>query len=282
APPPRPEPPPPPPPPQPAMRRQAAARPEAGGWRPEAAPPPRDEMPDERSRPWFLLGGAAAVGFAALFLILMAQNPGESGEAAPMPADPTLADGSLPPVRPLPVPDAVSPSGSVEADQPDGDDPPDKADLRPEGQASDRPGSAAAPRSPAPAPPAPAVATPGPSRMLDRTVDDEESGRESLLSGDYRAAARHFGRHVAARSGDYTIQLLTACQDDTVRRAVESGRGSANLFILSTSFEGRSCYRVYWGRYPSQKRAQEALHREVPASFRSDRSQPRITRLAGS
>jgi len=110
--------------------------------------------------------------------------------------------------------------------------------------------------------------------MLEKS-DDEQAGRERLLAGDYRAAARHFGKQVSEGPGGYTVQLLMACQDDTVRRAVENGRSSPELFILSTTFQGRSCYRVYWGRYPSQKRAQEAMLRDIPSAFLRER--PRVT-----
>ena len=114
--------------------------------------------------------------------------------------------------------------------------------------------------------------------MLETSAD--ELGRRMMLAGNYREAARHFGREVTGGSGSYSIQLLLACQDDTLRRAVDSGRGSPELFILSTTFQGRSCYRLYWGRYPTQKRAQEALLRDIPSAFRRER--PRVTRLAGS
>ncbi len=237
-------------------------------WTP--SPPPqesgRHEMADERSRPWFLLGGAMAVGAAALFLILMAQGSGDAGETLPLSADPTLQ---------------TSPAPSRPAQAEEGD----------EGAAPDSPDTRAAsvptPASPVPKPsavsepvkPPERVESPRRSPMLEKS-DDEQAGRERLLAGDYRAAARHFGRQVSEGPGGYTVQLLMACQDDTVRRAVENGRSSPELFILSTTFQGRSCYRVYWGRYPSQKRAQEAMLRDIPSAF--IREKPRVTRLAGS
>jgi hypothetical protein len=238
------------------------------GWRPE---PLEREMPDERSRPWFLLGGAMAVGAAALFLILMAQGSGDAVENVPLPADPTLQAGAAPahPDPEPPAPAAAREDVDETTDSGDRDAPP----IAP----------AAGPKAPSATPPSvsssPEVATPPASRMLEK-AGDEELGHQKMLDGDYRAAARHFGREVAAGSGGYTIQLLMACQDDTVKRAVESGRSSPEMFILSTAFQGRSCYRVYWGRYPTQKRAQEALLRDIPTAFRSER--PRVTRLAGS
>ena len=80
----------------------------------------------------------------------------------------------------------------------------------------------------------------------------------------------------------FRSQLLTACRDATVQKAVDSAGNSSRLFILPATVEGRRCYRVYWGTYPTQTRAQEALRREVPRPFRKERSQPRVTRLGGA
>jgi len=214
-----------------------------------------DDAPDDTSRPWFLIGGAVAVGVAALFLILMAQGPGDAGEIA---GEPAGVVGSI-----TPGPEADEPGGAGTAEIPETPDIP------------------AVPRPPV-AEPAPSLAERSESAMLNAEPSTPDSGRRSLIAGDYRAAARQFGREVSRSSGDYTIQLLTACQDQTVKRAVDSAGASPQLFILSTIVEGRNCYRVYWGRYPSQRKAQEALRHDVPSPFRQQRSQPRITRLAGS
>ncbi len=222
-----------------------------------------DDGPDDTSRPWFLIGGALAVGAAALILILMAQGPGDAGEMEPAPP---VAGAPATGMTPTPADPAESAdtdekpdniAGSIETAIPDKPPPPERSTV----------GSVAAPPE---------------SNILDSEPVPPDRGRRALIRGDYRAAAREFGRDVTAASGDYTIQLLTACQDQTVKRAVDTAGGSPEVFILSTIVEGRNCYRVYWGRYPSQRKAQEALRHDVPATFRQQRSQPRITRLAGS
>jgi len=212
---------------------------------------------DDASRPWFLLGGGAAVGFAALFLILMAQRPGDAGEMD-RPPDTRIASAELD-------------DSADEAVNPDID----AGDLVPE-PASGSPSPAQA----APDAPPRDVAAPRQTNILNSEPGGvSQRARESLHSGDYLAAARYFGRAASARSRDYTIQLLTACQDKTVGRVVDASGGSEDIFILSTSLDGRSCYRVFWGNYGTQARAREALRRDVPASLRRDRSQPRIVRL---
>ncbi|HEY3176516.1 MAG TPA: DUF4388 domain-containing protein [Candidatus Polarisedimenticolia bacterium] len=203
----------------------------------------------DTSRPWFILGGGAAVGFAALFLILMGQNTGDAGEV----------------IRP--VSEAVPGAAMQNLDNTDNADNPDIADR-----------SQAAP-APIPTP----VAPPPEAAILKRNVSSEHGARESLQAGDYVAAAREFGREVSRASGGYTIQLMAACQDSTIRKAVEHAGGASSLFILSTRVDGRSCYRVYWGRYPTLTRAREALRRDVPQPFLRDRGrQPRVTRLGGA
>lgn len=230
-------------------------------------PPPREvRMPSpsayaepapggDTSRPWFLLGGAAAVGFAALFLILMAQNPGDAGEGVRPVAQPEAQTSE--PAPPALPPPAASPAEPEKAENPDKD------------QSS------------------PVIAPSVDSNILnsapedDRTGPKKGSGRDNLVAGDYLSASRYFGREVKRHVGQYTIQLLTACQDETVRRAVDGARGSPDLFILSTRLEGRNCYRVFWGKYSSQTRAREALRRDIPSSFRQEKAQPRITRIGG-
>jgi hypothetical protein len=215
-----------------------------------AAPLPRDT-----SRPWFVLGGGAAVGLAALFLILMGQNAGDAGEVIRPVAEAAPAEVPAAPVVPEPFEAAQTP-----------DEPDFAADT--EYRSAPTAGAAVAPPSPVP--------------ILSQNASSERNARASLRAGDYAAAARQFGREVSRSADGYTIQLLTACQDTTLDRAVQSAGGSERLFILPASLDGRSCYRVYWGRYPSPARAQEALRREVPEPFLRDRSRPRVTRLGGA
>ncbi|HZI94459.1 MAG TPA: hypothetical protein VFE84_09460 [Patescibacteria group bacterium] len=241
-----------------------------------------DPGPGDSSRPWFLLGGAAAVGFAALFLILMAQNPGDAGEVI----KPVSEAVEQPPGQGSTGTTPVEPSG-VQSDAGVGPGGSDDSVARGEPGSTTSTIADKATQSPPENAESPDIATrsgpvasPGQSSIL-KSTPGRTGGRESLASGDYLAASRLFGREISSRAGQYTIQLLTACQDETVRRAVDNARGSGDLFILSTRLDGRNCYRVFWGRYPSQSRARDALRRDVPSTFLQDRNTPRITRLGG-
>ena len=212
------------------------------------------EAPRETSRPWFLLGGGAAVGLAVLFLILMSQDAGDAGEVLrPVSqASPALAEN---------IAGDRSNGKSSEPDIPEEPETDSASALLP------------SPDRIAPLPHA---------NILTAQTSMGQSARASLASGDFAAASRQFGREFSNRTGEYTIQLLTACQDETVQKAVDSAGNSSRLFILPATVEGRRCYRVYWGTYPTQTRALEALRHEVPQPFRKERSQPKVTRLGGT
>lgn len=66
----------------------------------------------------------------------------------------------------------------------------------------------------------------------------------------------------------YTIQFEIVCQTGSVSKAVEDG-GSAVWFI-PIDFQGRACYRVFWGRYDTEAAAREGID-EIPGSLRGSR-----------
>ncbi|HET6373320.1 MAG TPA: hypothetical protein VFG76_08435, partial [Candidatus Polarisedimenticolia bacterium] len=219
----------------------AGESPSIYGSRPESA----------GARPWFLLGGATAVGVAALSLILMTQGQGGAEE--------------------LPRPAAV-PAG-LSAEYPDNAEDTDGADVAVAG----KPEAPAAPSREA----VPSLEGGAKPNILSSGTapDPSQRARMSLASGDYPAAARYFGRVAATRSNDYTIQLLMACREETLRRTVDNAGGAPDLFILAASHAGKDCYRVFWGSYQTKTRATEALRRDLPRSLRQDRDPPKVRRL---
>ena len=67
----------------------------------------------------------------------------------------------------------------------------------------------------------------------------------------YPEAARLFAADMkAAGRSAATLQLLIACSSETVQKAVESV-GSDELLIVPVQYQGRDCYRLCWGVYPS-------------------------------
>jgi len=162
--------------------------------------------------------------------------------------------------------------------------------LRPRGEGPDVRAEASTTPSAAPAsvavgraipdtPPASVSQTPAPaspSASPPASAAASITGARALLQGGrYPEAARLFAADMkAAGRSAATLQLLIACSSETVQKAVESV-GSDELLIVPVQFQGRDCYRLCWGVYPSPARATAAL-RTLPGYFRERGATPRV------
>jgi hypothetical protein len=115
---------------------------------------------------------------------------------------------------------------------------------------------------PAPAPrtitPAPAAA---PAAGAALPVVTPKGGRER-----YDALARQYA---ANPTGNFTVQIQILCDPANVEKAMRAG--GENVWFVPQTISGRSCYRVFWGRYNSRDEAQTALA-QVPATIRDESS----------
>lgn len=208
----------------------------------------------------------AAVGIYFLKPDLLPFLPQPPATVASLPARPSP---SAPPVTtPAPSP-SVAASPSVV---------PSSA-----GPSPASPASAATPTSPPPVTrPSPTpvpTATPRPATSpLPKTGPSGpnlDEARGLLRRGDYPAAARGFlGVLKGASPRTFTIQLLVACSNETVGKAVEAA-GGPELFIVPTSYRGRDCLRLCWGIYDDEARARSAL-RSMPDYFVRGGARPRV------
>jgi septal ring-binding cell division protein DamX len=124
--------------------------------------------------------------------------------------------------------------------------------------------------APTATPPAPAVEPPAAA-----TAD----ARALLQAGSYPEAARRFADDLkSAGRNAATVQLLIACSAETVQKAVENV-GAMELVIVPHQFQGRDCYRLCWGIYPSTKDATAAV-RMLPPYFRERGASPKVMRAA--
>ena len=73
----------------------------------------------------------------------------------------------------------------------------------------------------------------------------------------------------------YAVQLELACELETLQKAWNWDRPSGTIWLLTTSFHGRTCFRVLWGRYGSLAEAREARTR-VPEFFTAPGNRPTI------
>jgi septal ring-binding cell division protein DamX len=143
--------------------------------------------------------------------------------------------------------------------------------FRPASNAAD----AAAPATTSPASPGPAPTT-VPVTTLPPPPPD---ARALLQAGRYPEAASFFAEDLkAAGRGTATIQLLIACSSETVEKAV-ANVGAMELVIVPHRYEGRDCYRLCWGVYPTTQAAATAT-RMLPEYFRQPGVRPRVTRVA--
>jgi septal ring-binding cell division protein DamX len=78
----------------------------------------------------------------------------------------------------------------------------------------------------------------------------------------YDAMARDYA---ANPTGNFTVQVQILCDPSNLGKAITAG--GQNLWFVPQPIGGRSCYRVFWGRYATREEAQRALA-NVPASLR--------------
>lgn len=102
--------------------------------------------------------------------------------------------------------------------------------------------------------------------------------RAALRRGELAEAARGFSANIRAAHGSYTVQLLVACADDTVSKAVQAVP-APDLFIIPASYKGRSCYRMCWGLYDDEARAHAGVA-SVPEYFRKGGALPKAVSAA--
>ena len=69
-------------------------------------------------------------------------------------------------------------------------------------------------------------------------------------------------------SGKFTIQLELVCQQSSLQKATELG--GASVWSAPTSYKGKECYRVFWGRFASRADA-EAATSQVPEGLRASK-----------
>jgi len=143
--------------------------------------------------------------------------------------------------------------------------------------ATDRPSSPAvavpspalpSPKEPSPRPLASPKVTPPATRP---TLAD---ARDLMKKGQFSEAAQGFAGQMSRSEGTFSVQLLVACSDETVQKAVDHVP-SPELFIVPVNYKGKNCYRLCWGMYPSETQAASAV-RTVPEYFRKGGANPKV------
>jgi hypothetical protein len=229
-------------------------------WEPSfgAAKAPRARRAQSGLKP-VLLGVAAVVllgGAAGAWYLLRGEPASGSRSAAKPTAAPPTAPVTASPATTLPGA-TVSPAATAAA--------------------SPSAGPVAATPIPGPSPTLTAAssAPPTPAPKSVPAAASVAGARGFLLKGDLPQAALTFAASMkASPASDFSIQILVACSDETVQKALQNV-SAPELFIVPVNFKGRDCYRVCWGLYESDAKAAAALH-EVPEYFRKGGATPKV------
>ena len=245
------------------------------------------ERPEHRSTSpllWVLVILVAIVGGVLYWRARGPAGPAEPMAAAPSPS-PTFAEEAVgggtvgtpaiatpsvgtTTVPTLPAP-TVAPTNRVPTAVPTRPAPTVVPTRRAPSPAPAKAAPTAAPARPAPAPTKAASAAPrtASSTAAPRTRKQwlDRAGR------DQRAAA-------ADHNARFAIQLELACQVESLREAWSHDRPGGSMWVLTTSFQGRTCFKVLWGRYGTREAAAQALE-SVPGFFSTSRNHPMVVAI---
>jgi hypothetical protein len=136
----------------------------------------------------------------------------------------------------------------------------------------------------------PAVASPTPLAALTpeaaktpitnagSTPSREVKSPQSLLrEGRIRESGLAFRADLRRSTDSSTIQLLVACSDETIHKAIRAVDPD-RLIIIPVRFKGRDCHRLCWGLYANASSA-ESARGSVPDYFIRGGVSPRVVRV---
>jgi hypothetical protein len=81
-------------------------------------------------------------------------------------------------------------------------------------------------------------------------------------------------QHATSAAAGYAVQFELVCETASLSKAIAAG--GDKVWFTPTSYRGRSCYRVFWGRYATAAEAKAGLA-EIPAALREG-SSPAVVR----
>ncbi len=199
---------------------------------------------------WVLAGLLLTVGLVLLFRARTASAP-EAATAAAVPS--ALPETTV----------AAAPTSAPAAE-------PSPAAAPPTAVPTAVPAAPTAAPKPRPAPPpagAAAKAAPPPAAA--------SQGRETSRQHWTDRAARDAQRLAADRKTRYAVQLELACEVSSLVEAFQHDHGG-NMWVMATPYQGRTCFRVLWGRYPTIEAAKRGVG-GAPRFFSTSKNRPAVT-----
>ncbi len=223
------------------------------------------ERPRHRSSGtlWILLGMLIAATAAVLYWRARGASSGSETAALAVAStpSPTLSERSVEPVATSapPASAAASFATAVPTAAPTRPAPTRVPTSIPNPRPSPRPAAkpAAAPTAAVRAPAAGLAASPKTRQgWLQRAERDQKSS-------------------AADRDARFAIQLELACEVPSLNEAFGHDRPSGSMWVVPTSYRGKTCFRVLWGRYPTREAADSALG-SAPAFFSTPHNHPMV------
>jgi septal ring-binding cell division protein DamX len=108
-----------------------------------------------------------------------------------------------------------------------------------------------------------AVPEEAPEVAAETEIADDPVGPTGAVS--LAARVMEDRERIASAGGQYTVQLMVACSPETVHNILAHDGGSGDLYVLPTVHQGRSCYLLSWGVYPTREAAEGA---RLPGALR--------------
>ncbi len=138
-------------------------------------------------------------------------------------------------------------------------------------------------RTSTPAPPARRSPTALPARAPSRAplptrspAAQAAAPQAEFRREDWLRRAENDRRSLSNRRGvRYAIQLEIACELPTLERAWNWDKPPGTMWLLTSAYRGRTCFRVLWGRYATLSQARAAKGR-VPGFFVAPGNRPAI------
>jgi hypothetical protein len=90
-----------------------------------------------------------------------------------------------------------------------------------------------------------------------------------------RRAERDRARYSAGRGSRYTIQLELACELPTLSDAWKRDQPAGTMWLLTTPYRGRVCFRVLWGHFATKAEAVRAKA-TIPGFFVTPENHPAV------
>jgi hypothetical protein len=103
--------------------------------------------------------------------------------------------------------------------------------------------------------------------------------RRELTREDWiRRAERDKSSLAKRRNARYSVQLELACELPTLENALNWDRPPGTIWFVPSTYRGRTCFRVLWGRYGSLAEARAAKTR-VPEFFTAPGNRPAVVSI---